>query len=230
MRRRSRPSSNGSPRSLARRATSMCLPPTCSTAAGRAPRPTRVAPTHRNFEAKRKDGLCRAPPAPAVRLASAPPCSTLPIGSRLATGLGRRRAPQSARRAPSRRACQGELAQLSQAHQAQGRRPSPSERQATPQIAHPRQAAALRDRFFASHVSGRGQRQARAGCSAALKDVQDALGGLNDLATRHGLMREDASSSAIPDPAKEQTLRDRLLKAAEQAFARFAAAKPFWKA
>jgi hypothetical protein len=43
-------------------------------------------------------------------------------------------------------------------------------------------------------------------------------------------MREDASNSAIPDPAKEQALRDRLLKAAEQAFVRFAAAKPFWKA
>ena len=84
--------------------------------------------------------------------------------------------------------------------------------------------------FFASTFPTEANIKRRAEMLSALRDLQDALGGLNDLETRHGLMREDASNSAIPDPAKEQTLRDRLLKAAEQAFARFAAAKPFWKA
>ena len=65
--------------------------------------------------------------------------------------------------------------------------------------------------------------------------MQDALGGLNDLETRHGLMSGGAGATgvetktAIPDPAKEDAARERLLAAAEQAFARFARAESFWR-
>ena len=83
--------------------------------------------------------------------------------------------------------------------------------------------------FFASTFPGETNVKRRAETLDALKDLQDALGGLNDLETRHGLMSGDASNSAIPHPTKEHALRDRLLKTAEQAFARYAAAKPFWK-
>jgi triphosphatase len=71
---------------------------------------------------------------------------------------------------------------------------------------------------------------------SALKDLQDALGGLNDLETRHGLMNgtkgEGPSAemaAVIPDPAREAASRERLLAAAEKAFSRFAEAKAFWK-
>ena len=84
--------------------------------------------------------------------------------------------------------------------------------------------------FFASTFPGETKLKRRAETLSAVKDLQDALGGLNDLETRHGLMGGEATNSAIPDPVKEDAARERLLKAAEQAFARFVAAKSFWKA
>jgi triphosphatase len=91
--------------------------------------------------------------------------------------------------------------------------------------------------FFAKTFPAESNLKRRDELLAALKDLQDALGGLNDLETRHGLMNGTGGeespaaemAAAIPDPAREAATRERLLAAAEKAFARFAEAKVFWK-
>ena len=89
--------------------------------------------------------------------------------------------------------------------------------------------------FFAKTFPGERNIRRRDDLLSALKDLQDALGGLNDLETRHGLMNGTggdgppvAIEAAIPDPAREAATRERLLADAEKAFARFAEAKAFW--
>jgi CHAD domain-containing protein len=89
--------------------------------------------------------------------------------------------------------------------------------------------------FFANTFTGERNVKRRDELLAALKDLQDALGGLNDLETRHGLMDGSAGAAppvgmevAIPDPEREAATRERLLTDAEKAFARFAEAKAFW--
>jgi inorganic triphosphatase YgiF len=91
--------------------------------------------------------------------------------------------------------------------------------------------------FFAGTFPGEASARRRQQSLAALKDVQDALGGLNDLATRHALIADGlavdaeqaeraAAQAGLAAPDTEETL----LHKAEQAFARFAAIDPFWKA
>jgi triphosphatase len=89
--------------------------------------------------------------------------------------------------------------------------------------------------FFAKTFPGERKIRRRDDLLSALKDLQDALGGLNDLETRHGLMNGTGGDNppvemeaAIPDPAREAASRERLLTDAEKAFARFAEAKAFW--
>jgi len=89
--------------------------------------------------------------------------------------------------------------------------------------------------FFANTFPGERNIKRRDELLSALKDLQDALGGLNDLETRHGLMNGTGGegppvevAAAIPDPAREAASRERLLADAEKAFARFAEAKAFW--
>ena len=89
--------------------------------------------------------------------------------------------------------------------------------------------------FFAKTFPGERKIRRRDDLLSALKDLQDALGGLNDLETRHGLMNGTGGErppvemeAAIPDPAREAATRERLLADAEKAFARFAEAKAFW--
>jgi triphosphatase len=90
--------------------------------------------------------------------------------------------------------------------------------------------------FFAKTFPDESNIRRRDELLSALKDLQDALGGLNDLETRHGLMNGTGGDgpsvemvAAIPDPAREAALRERLLADAEKAFVRFAQAKAFWK-
>ena len=91
--------------------------------------------------------------------------------------------------------------------------------------------------FFAGTFPGEASAKRRQESLAVLKDVQDALGGLNDLATRHALIADGlavdaeqaeraAAQAGLAAPDTEETL----LHKAEQAFARFAAIDPFWKA
>ena len=91
--------------------------------------------------------------------------------------------------------------------------------------------------FFAGTFPGEASARRRQESLAALKDVQDALGGLNDLATRHALIADGlavdaeqaergAAQAGLTAPDTEESLPHK----AEQAFARFAAIDPFWKA
>lgn len=92
--------------------------------------------------------------------------------------------------------------------------------------------------FFASTFPGEASAKCRVESLSALKDLQDALGGLNDLATRHALMadslEDDARETEKSEPASRLAAAgaqaETLLLEAEQAFARFAGTKPFWKA
>lgn len=90
--------------------------------------------------------------------------------------------------------------------------------------------------FFAATFPGEARAKRRVEMLSALKDLQDALGGLNDLATRHALIADElkgdtgraegvAARAHLAAPDTEEAL---LLKA-EQAFARFAETKAFWK-
>jgi triphosphatase len=78
--------------------------------------------------------------------------------------------------------------------------------------------------FFAATFEGETGAKRRANSLSALKDLQDALGGLNDIATRHTLVGAEHN----PTISEEQVAK--LVDQAEEAFARFVDTKAFWKA
>jgi inorganic triphosphatase YgiF len=85
--------------------------------------------------------------------------------------------------------------------------------------------------FFASTFPGKESERRRETSLAALKDLQDDLGALNDLATRRTLLTAGGEGEAQtlklgPAGADEA----KLLETAEEAYARFAGVKSFWKA
>jgi triphosphatase len=82
--------------------------------------------------------------------------------------------------------------------------------------------------FFASTFPGETRAKRRLESLSALKDLQDALGGLNDLATHRALIAEVQDSDQRLVPA--ETRAEALLSKAERAFARFAETRAFWKA
>jgi CHAD domain-containing protein len=92
--------------------------------------------------------------------------------------------------------------------------------------------------FFAGTFPGEAAAKCRAESLEALKDMQDALGGLNDIATHHVLLAGDLAAEtgekeglALHTGLGSDGDRAKgLLRDAGQAYARFAAAKPFWKA
>jgi triphosphatase len=77
--------------------------------------------------------------------------------------------------------------------------------------------------FFAGTLTGA---KRRAGALSALKDLQDALGELNDMATRHTLIGHGVEHG----PASSEEQAAKLLHNAEDAFSRFVDTKAFWKA
>jgi len=83
--------------------------------------------------------------------------------------------------------------------------------------------------FFAHTFPGEKSDKRRQETLAALKDLQDSLGGLNDIATRPALVAGSASQRVMNrlEAAKEDA--DKLLDEAVEAYARFAHTKPFWK-
>jgi inorganic triphosphatase YgiF len=84
--------------------------------------------------------------------------------------------------------------------------------------------------FFASTFPGEKQAERRKTALDALKDLQDALGGLNDLAMREALIADGAEGRDINHGlAAAPADGDKLLADAADAFARFSAVKPFWK-
>jgi CHAD domain-containing protein len=91
--------------------------------------------------------------------------------------------------------------------------------------------------FFAGTFDGQTSEKRRSDSLSALKDLQDALGGLNDIATRQtfsaphtGQTAESGQTPSKYDPAAAGEQAAKLLDDAEDAFARFLDAKPFWKA
>lgn len=91
--------------------------------------------------------------------------------------------------------------------------------------------------FFAGTFPGAMSAERRLESLSALKDLQDALGGLNDLAIHQALIaeglehnaREGQPSAPASRLAPGGTQAETLLHKAEQAFARFAGNKAFWK-
>ena len=91
--------------------------------------------------------------------------------------------------------------------------------------------------FFAGTFPGEGRAKRRTDSLSALKDLQDALGGLNDLATHHALIADHAEQAVRDGEAKlsvshrapVQAQEESLMRKAEQAYARFAGTKAFWK-
>jgi triphosphatase len=81
--------------------------------------------------------------------------------------------------------------------------------------------------FFATTFSGETTAGRRSESLAALKDLQDSLGRLNDIATHHELIAGGAQGNA---GATSGDKVEALLHTSERAFERFAATKPFWKA
>lgn len=74
--------------------------------------------------------------------------------------------------------------------------------------------------FFAATFPGKAKEARREKSLSALKDLQDALGELNDIATRREI---------FPGAKGDSDKEPKLLDAAERAYARFAKVKSFWK-
>ena len=89
--------------------------------------------------------------------------------------------------------------------------------------------------FFAGTFPDETSAKRRTGALAALKDLQDALGGLNDLATCPLMIdglgaKAKAIQRAANDSEDAGARAEVLSRKAEQALARFAEIKSFWKA
>ena len=96
--------------------------------------------------------------------------------------------------------------------------------------------------FFASVFTGEKRERRRKAALSALKDLQGALGDLNDIAVRERLMSEIADAnpkrgkrpSRVPFVAgviygSQEARRDDLVKAVDRAHAEFSHVKTFWK-
>ena len=59
---------------------------------------------------------------------------------------------------------------------------------------------------------------------------QDALGALNDMATRQTLLTVDNKEVRLLAPSDDGATEKKWLKEAEEAYERFVDVKPFWKA
>ena len=79
--------------------------------------------------------------------------------------------------------------------------------------------------FFAGTFESETSAKRRGDALSALKDLQDALGGLNDIATRHTLIAPGVGHGS----AGSEDQAAKLLRNAEEAFARFVDTKAFWK-
>jgi inorganic triphosphatase YgiF len=83
--------------------------------------------------------------------------------------------------------------------------------------------------FFAKTFPGKKSDKRREKSLAALKDLQDSLGVLNDIAIRRAL--PEAPEGALTRPQGDDSTEEaKQLKAAKDAFGRFAKVKAFWKA
>ncbi len=83
--------------------------------------------------------------------------------------------------------------------------------------------------FFATTFPGKKSDKRRKESLAALKDLQDSLGVLNDIAIRRALL---ATGEGVPplEPGADAAEETKQLKQAKRAYERFAEVKAFWKA
>jgi inorganic triphosphatase YgiF len=84
--------------------------------------------------------------------------------------------------------------------------------------------------FFAATFPGKKADKHREASLAALRDLQDSLGVLHDIATRKALLAVGEGNAFTHLPGPDKAEEKRQLKEARQAYARFVEAKPFWKA
>ena len=187
--RRSRASSDGSPRSSGPRAISTSLPRTCSTLCRRAVRQTKRSSRPTRISRRSAPRPMQRRSARFSRPGSAPPCSMSPNGSRPALGRGDDDETRTARRErPVAEHAKRELARLRKWIKRKGGRL----RQLSVHKRHRLRIRAKRLRygteFFAATFPGAASATRRTESLKALKDLQDALGGLNDLATHQTLI------------------------------------------
>jgi len=84
--------------------------------------------------------------------------------------------------------------------------------------------------FFAATFTGRKSAKRRKKSLVALQRLQDALGALNDLATRQLLLDADGKDLHLAAPGADRAEEKKWLKEAERAYERFTDVKAFWKA
>ena len=84
--------------------------------------------------------------------------------------------------------------------------------------------------FFAATFPGKTSDKRRKKSLAALEDIQDSLGALNDIATRKALLATGEKDTQLRAPGADSAEEAVRLKEAERAYERFAKAKAFWKA
>ena len=199
----------------------------------RAARPTdaELASTHRNFEAKHKEAYIHA--ASAVRSARFR-AAKLDLAEWIETGAWASAGGEHREALRARTAADHANVKLTKLRK-RIKRKGCDLRDLSVKQRHKLRIGAKRLRyateFFATTFPGEAGAKRRQDSLAALKDVQDTLGALNDLATRQALiadgLRVDAYNEATPSAADTEAA---LLRKTEQAFARLAATKPFWKA
>ena len=196
-----------------------------------------LALTHRNFEAKRKEAYVRA--AGSVR-SDRFRTAMLDLVAWVETGDWGSADGEHAKAFRTRAVTEHAKAELSKLRKRIKRKGSDIRHLSVKQR-HKLRIRAKRLRyateFFAGTFPGETSGKRRQDSLAALKDVQDALGGLNDLATRHALIAdglavdaEEAERAMAQAHGAAPDTEETLLRKAEQAFARFAAIKLFWKA
>ena len=193
--------------------------------------------TQRNFDAKRKEAYAAPPRRPLRPLPCrrARPCRN---GSRPGDwAVGRRQGPQGVRARAVAEHAKKELSKLRKRIKRKGADTRHRASCSGTELRIRAKRCATRPSSLPARFPARRAPSAETESLAALKDVQDALGGLNDLATRHALIADGlavdaeqaeraAAQAGLAAPDTEETL----LHKAEQAFARFAAIDPFWKA
>lgn len=196
-----------------------------------------LATTHRNFAAKRKQAYVRA--AGSVR-SDRFRNAVLDLVEWVETGEWRSAGGEHRKALRTRAICEHAEEELRRLRKRIKRAGSGLRHLSVPQR-HKLRIRAKRLRyateFFASTFPGEGCAKRRQDSLTALKDVQDALGALNDLATRDALIAaglrgetpQGESAVARARLAAPDT-EEGLLRKAEHAFARFAATKSFWKA
>jgi inorganic triphosphatase YgiF len=187
-----------------------------------------LASTHRNFEAKRKDAYRRA--ASALR-SDRFRAAMLDLVAWVETGEWGRSGGRRRKDLATRAVAEHAKARLTRLRKRIKRKGADLRHLSVKQRHKLRiQAKRLRDatEFFAATCPGEASAKRRQDSLVALKDVQDALGALNDLAMRKALIADGLALEAEGAAAPE--IEAGLLRKAEQAFARFAATKSFWKA